>query len=216
MIQLYALISHIACSLAEMQWYTYITIGDPPQAIPIVPDSGSADLFIYSSSCSNCHLSNHSSFNPTNSRTYKNLSDTWSVGYNDDSGAKGYIGKDTVNFGASGLISTPLAFALATRLTGDGNVESAASGIMGLSLDDLSTMPDDEYKQGATLFSRLVNKKQLDENVLGIRMNKGQSSRGVMTKEGGGMYSFGGVEESYIVGGKAGLNWIPVTSSLYW
>ena len=136
--------------------------------------------------------------------------------YHDESGARGYIGKDTVNFGASGLISTPLAFALATKLTGDSDVSSAASGIMGLSLDDLSTMPDDEYNQGATLFSRLVRKKQLDETVLGVRIDKGRASQGVVRREGGGMYTFGGIEERFIVGGKAGLNWIPVTSSLYW
>jgi hypothetical protein len=199
-----------------MQWYTYITIGDPPQAIPVVPDSGSADLFIYASSCSNCHLSNHSSFNSRKSRSYKHISDSWSVDYHDESGATGQIGKDTVNFGASGLISTPLAFALATKLTGNEDADSAASGIMGLSLDDLSTMPDDEYNQGATLFSRLVKKKELDENVVGVRMDKGQASQGVVWREGGGMYTFGGVEERYILGGKAGLNWIPVTSSLYW
>jgi hypothetical protein len=161
-------------------------------------------------------LSNHSSFNPKSSRSYRHLSDTWSVDYHDESGARGYIGKDTVNFGASGLINTPLAFALATKLTGDGDPDSSTSGIMGLSLDDLSTMPDDEYNQGATLFSRLVKKKQLDENVLGVRIGKGAASQGVVYKEGGGMYSFGGVEERYIVGGDAGLNWIPVTSSLYW
>jgi hypothetical protein len=201
---------------ADKQWFTYITVGDPPQAIPVIPDSGSADVFIYASSCSNCHLSNHSSFNPKSSRSYRHLSDTWSVDYHDESGARGYIGKDTVNFGASGLISTPLAFALATKLTGDGDPDSSTSGIMGLSLDDLSTMPDDEYNQGATLFSRLVKKKQLDENVLGVRIGKGVASQGVVYKEGGGMYTFGGVEERYIVGGNAGLNWIPVTSSLYW
>jgi hypothetical protein len=87
---------------------------------------------------------------------------------------------------------------------------------MGLSLDDLSTMPDDEYNKGATLFSRLVKTKKLAENILGIRMEKGQASRGVVEKEGGGMYTFGGMENGYVVGGKAGLAWVPVSSSLYW
>lgn len=87
---------------------------------------------------------------------------------------------------------------------------------MGLSLDDLSTMPDDEYNKGATLFSRLVKTKKLAENILGIRMEKGKASQGSVTKEGGGMYTFGGMESGYVVGGKAGLAWVPVTSSLYW
>jgi hypothetical protein len=184
--------------------------------VPVIPDSGSADLWVYASTCTTCHLSNHSSFNPRSSRTYRNISNSWSVDYNDESGARGYIGKDTISFGAHGGLSIPLAFGLATKLTGVDDARSAASGILGLSLDDCSSLPDEEYNQGATLFSRLVKKKQLAENVLGVRVDKGQASQGVVSREGGGMYTFGGIEERYIVGGRAGLAWIPVSSTLYW
>jgi hypothetical protein len=87
---------------------------------------------------------------------------------------------------------------------------------MGLSMNDLSDMPAEEIGQGATLFSRLVKNKQLADNILGIRIDKPQASQGVVHKAGGGMYTFGGVEERHIIGGQAGLIWIPTTGSLYW
>jgi hypothetical protein len=56
----------------------------------------------------------------------------------------------------------------------------------------------------------------LRENVLSIRLGKGTQSDGVVYKEGDGAYTFGGVEEEYIVGGRSGLQWAPVTSANYW
>lgn len=77
-------------------------------------------------------------------------------------------------------------------------------------------MPDTEYNKGATLFSRLVKGRKLPQSLLSIRLDKGRAERGVTYEEGGGQLTFGGVEESYVVGGKGGLSWSQVSSSLYW
>ena len=87
---------------------------------------------------------------------------------------------------------------------------------MGLSLDGLSTMPDSEYNKGATLFSRLVKGRKLPQSLFSIRLDKGRSSQGVTMEEGGGQLTFGGVEERYVVGGRGGLSWSQVSSSLDW
>ena len=198
------------------QWITNIELGSPPQSIPVIPDTGSGDLFVFSSSCSTCSLSNHSSYDPSSSRSFTNLSQPWNVLYHDESGAEGYVISDKLSFGRSSGLFTDLGFGLATSISGDGFVESGSSGVLGLSLDGLSTMPDSEYQKGATLFSRLVKGRKLPKPLLSIRLDKGQSERGVVTEEGGGQLTFGGVEERYVVGGRGGLTWSQISSSLYW
>lgn len=87
---------------------------------------------------------------------------------------------------------------------------------MGLGLDNMATMPGGNSSKGRTLFSGLVKGGLLRENILSIRLDKGTQSQGVVYMEGGGAYMFGGLEEGYIVGGRGGLHWSPVTSSNYW
>lgn len=87
---------------------------------------------------------------------------------------------------------------------------------MGLAQDTMSSMPGRYTSEGATLFSKLVRGGKLDLPVLSIRLEKGQSGKGVMVQEGGGMYMFGGIEDEYVVGGRDGLVWADVTSGAYW
>lgn len=77
-------------------------------------------------------------------------------------------------------------------------------------------MPNTEIKKGATLFSRLVKNRKFPQSLFSIRLDKGRASQGVTSQEGGGQLTFGGVEERYVVGGRGGLTWSQVSSSLYW
>nr|XP_031863587.1 uncharacterized protein CI109_000839 [Kwoniella shandongensis]KAA5530659.1 hypothetical protein CI109_000839 [Kwoniella shandongensis] len=202
----------------DTEWYTYITVGSPPQSLPVLPDTGSSDLFVFGPSCTTCHLNNHTSFLPLSSSTYTNLSSSWSFLYADGSGASGHASNDIVSFGDAAT-STSMGFAIADVVAGDDFAVSQRSGVLGLGLDAMSTMPltDDEIRtNGATLFSRLVKSQGLTENVLSVRLEKGQQSRGVVTKEGSGQYTLGGVESGYVLGGRAGLTWANVISSSYW
>ncbi|KAK8845468.1 hypothetical protein IAR55_006181 [Kwoniella newhampshirensis] len=206
----------------DTEWYTYITIGSPPQSLAVLPDTGSSDLFVFGPTCASCHLNNHTSFSPLSSSTYTNLSSTLSFVYADGSGASGYASNDVVTFGSgsdSVATSASMNFAIADTVAGDDFAVSQRSGVLGLGLDAMTTMPltDDEIRtKGATLFSRLVRSKSLTEKVLSVRLEKGQQSRGVVTKEGSGQYTLGGVESNYVVGGRAGLTWANVISSGYW
>ena len=108
---------------------------------------------------------------------------------------------------------------IATKIGGSNFAPLLRSGIMGLGLDGLSTVPmpaGDLRSAGTTLFSRLVKSQQLPEDVLSIRLEKGKASQGRVTQEGGGMYTFGGIEDDHIVGSRYGLSWASVTSANYW
>ncbi|WVF66186.1 hypothetical protein IAT40_000926 [Kwoniella sp. CBS 6097] len=203
----------------DTEWFTYISVGSPPQSIPVLPDTGSADLFIFGPTCSSCHLYNHTSFNPYMSTSYTNTSSPWEYYYADGSGARGYTAIDLISFGSDGRATqnVGMTFAVATDVGGSDFKDSLRSGVMGLGLDPMSTFSTSaSSQQGLTLFSKLVKNKALYENMLSIRLVKGQQSQGVFTSEGEGRYTLGGVEENYVVGGKAGLLWANVISANYW
>ena len=109
-----------------------------------------------------------------------------------------------------------MAFAVASAVSGSGFVKSVKSGVLGLAQDSLSTYPDKAADQGRTLFSRLVTSGQLPAPLLSVRLTKGLVYQGEVYEEGSGEYVFGGIEDSFIRGGRAGLAWAPVTSSKYW
>ncbi|WWD09086.1 hypothetical protein V865_007206 [Kwoniella europaea PYCC6329] len=205
----------------DTEWFTYLSIGTPPQSLPILPDTGSSDLFVFGPSCSSCNLYNHTSFHSQQSSTYKNVSDDWVYYYADGSGALGYTSTDIVSFGQDHdqrIVKAEMDFAIATQVGGSDFKSSFRSGVMGLGLDSMSTIRSHNVvaDQGRTLFSRLVKTKQLSENVLSIRLQKGRQSQGVVYEEGQGQYTFGGIEENYVRGGRDGLAWMDVMSQNYW
>lgn len=104
-----------------------------------------------------------------------------------------------------------MTIGLATESHGRTFRNSGRSGILGLGQDNMVKM-----EGGSTLFSHLVKSKQIREKFLSMRLEKGIHSRGVTMREGGGSYLFGGIESSYICGGRTGLSWTKVSSTNYW
>lgn len=168
-------------------------------------------MFVFSTDCPSCHLNNHTAYNPSSSTSYTSINGDFQLEYADGSGASGRVGSDLITFGSSGSVSTSMTFGVATSSSGTNFRTSVRSGVLGLGQDGMSTMPN-----GTTLFSALINSGQLGDKLLGIRLEKGQKSRGVTKMEGSGAYVFGGMESSYVRGGRFGINWIDVTSSNYW
>ena len=133
------------------------------------------------------------------------------VQYADGSGASGWLGRDVFTFGHSQTVSAAMSFGLATSCNGTTFRNSARSGVLGLGLEPMTTIPN-----GTTLFAALVQAGQIQDKVLSIRLVKGEQSKGVVTKEGTGSYVFGGIEGAEIRGGQLGLHWIATTSANYW
>lgn len=122
---------------------------------------------------------------------------------------------------------------MATSLSQSLYTHYTASGLVGLAQARLATVKGGQ----GSIFDRMAKEGKLKENVMGIRLGfrggsdgGGSGGAGVTVELGlhvgtggntgaegdGGAFVMGGVEESWIVGGKAGLKWMGVTSSLYW
>ncbi|KIO33612.1 hypothetical protein M407DRAFT_231761 [Tulasnella calospora MUT 4182] len=205
---------------SDSEWYGTLSFGSPLQDIKLNFDTGSSDLFLFAPTCTSCSLSNHTAFVPSKSKTYRNSTSSWSIGYGDGSGASGYTSFDTTSITSSNVRDGALQlnnflFALATSVSSPSWATSETSGLVGLAQDRLARMSN-----GRTIFSALVSERKLERDVLGIRLVKkerGEAHRvGVTVDGGGGAYTFGYVEERWIVGGEAGLTWTDVTSSNYW
>ncbi|KAG9041488.1 hypothetical protein FS837_012194 [Tulasnella sp. UAMH 9824] len=199
----------------DSEWYGTLSFGNPPQEIRLNFDTGSSDLFLFATTCTTCSLSNHTAFIPSKSKTYRNSTNSWSIGYGDGSGASGYTSFDTTTVQDGALQLDHFLFALATSVSSPSWATSETSGLVGLAQDRLATMSN-----GRTIFSRLVSERRLERDVLGIRLVKKEREErqavGATVDGGGGAYAFGHVEEQWIVGGEAGLTWVDVTSSNYW
>ena len=78
----------------DSEYLTPVTIGG--QTLNLDFDTGSSDLWVFSSRLPAASQSGHSVYNPSNSATAKLLSGyTWSISYGDGSGASGIVYTDT-------------------------------------------------------------------------------------------------------------------------
>ncbi len=106
--------------LQGTDWTGPITIGAPNQPFTIDFDTGSADLWVTSSSCNSNLCKGKKKYDHSKSSTSKTESGTFSIRYNDNSTAKGDIYTDTVTvafpsrlfvhscfLGSSGWLSLP-------------------------------------------------------------------------------------------------------------
>ncbi|KAF4628450.1 hypothetical protein G7Y89_g9703 [Cudoniella acicularis] len=101
-------------------------------------DTGSADLWVFSSSLSSASKKGHDIYTASKSPTYQALSGyTWSITYADGSGASGKVGTDTVTIGGTSV--TGQAVELATKVSST-FVSDAADGLVGLAFSSINTV----------------------------------------------------------------------------
>uniref|UniRef100_A0A8C0YWZ3 Peptidase A1 domain-containing protein n=1 Tax=Canis lupus familiaris TaxID=9615 RepID=A0A8C0YWZ3_CANLF len=76
-------------------YFGEISIGTPPQNFLVVFDTGSSNLWVPSTYCQSQACSNHNTFNPSSSSTYRNNGQTYTLYYGSGS-LTVLLGYDTV------------------------------------------------------------------------------------------------------------------------
>ncbi|KAL1411746.1 hypothetical protein Q8F55_002713 [Vanrija albida] len=98
----------------DLEYIVQVPIGTPPQTLNLDFDTGSSDLWVFSSALPATAKKGHSVFTSAASSTWKALAgSTWSIQYGDLSTASGSVGTDSVNLG--GLVVKSQAVELATK-----------------------------------------------------------------------------------------------------
>lgn len=180
------------------QYYSEISIGNPPQTFKVVLDTGSANLWVPSKKCNSiaCYL--HSTYDSGASSTHQKNETEFKIEYG--SGAlSGFISQDTVRLGDVEIEKQD--FAEAVSEPGLAFAFGRFDGILGLAYDTISV------NKIVPPFYHMVNQKLVDEPVFSFYLADKDA-------EGSGSeVVFGGVDESRYSGD---LIKLPVRRKAYW
>ncbi|GAA5847567.1 hypothetical protein JCM5353_006020 [Sporobolomyces roseus] len=172
-------------------WQGPMTIGSPPQSFNVYFDTGSADLALAASTCTDQSCNGKARYDHKASSTAVatkfNVFSSWSTG----SSGNGLLVRDTVTIGKATVNTQDV---VAASSIGSSVSSRAADGVVGLSFRDLSAarsyaFPFTLFQQGGSeYFSFLLSR------------NPGQSK-----------ITFNGYDRRYI---KSGVQWYPVSKSI--
>lgn len=127
-----------------------VGIGTPAQTLYLDFDTGSSDLWVWSTELPQNILSQANSknqqvpFDATKSSTFQNIDGaTWKISYGDGSSASGNVGTDTIDLG--GLKVQNQAVELAQQLSQQ-FAQGNGSGLLGLAFDSINTVSPNPQK----------------------------------------------------------------------
>lgn len=121
--------------LHDSEYLSPVSIGG--QRVTLDLDTGSSDLWVFSSRLSPVESAGHSVFNPAKSSTWRTYrGGSWSTHYGDDSGASGTVGFDTVNIG--GAVVQHQCVELADVVRGNLATDVENDGLVGLGFSTMN------------------------------------------------------------------------------
>ncbi|XP_069833147.1 pepsin A-like [Dendropsophus ebraccatus] len=177
----------------DNEYFGSISIGTPPQEFSVVFDTGSANLWVPSASCSSMACSNHRRFNPQLSSTLQSTDETVSISYGTGS-MKGALVYDTVRVGS--IVTTKQGLIL-SESESFFLYYSHFDGILGLGYPSLSVSGT------APVFDNMWSEGLIPEDIFSVYLSRGDNSAVV----------FGGIDDSHYSGR---LHWVPVTHQRFW
>lgn len=178
------------------QYYGPITLGSPPQKFVVLFDTGSSNLWVPASNCSNCGAK--ARYNPSKSSTYKADGRSFSIQYGSGA-ATGFLSNDNVN--AGGLLATAVTFAEISHETAPLQ-QSKFTGLCGMAFKRIAV---DDVEP---LFGYLVDQGLVDNNYFGFWLSKKPGTFVV-----GGELTLGGVDDTRFTGD---MTTVDLISETYW
>lgn len=179
----------------ESEYLSPVSIGG--QMVNLNFDTGSADLWVFSTELPGGEQTGHSLYDPTKSSTWTELEGaTWQIQYGDGSSAGGIVGYDKVSIGEATV--TKQAVELATQVAAQFLRDENSDGLVGLSFSLLNTVEPEPQK---TWFENIQD--QLDAPLFTADLEEDAS----------GTYEFGTIDHSKYSGE---LHYTPIDKSNGW
>lgn len=178
-------------------WAGPVTIGTPAQKFVLDFDTGSADTWVPSSSCTTAACMKHNRYNAASSAS-SNVKEgaTLNLQYGDGSTTSGSVYTDSVT--VAGLTASNQAIGVATTLS-SGFKSDPMDGIMGMGYESISQMKESPF------FQTLMKQGKLSSAQFSFSLNSAGS--------GSSELFIGGSNPSKYTGK---LEWHPVVSESYW
>ncbi|OAQ96732.1 hypothetical protein LLEC1_05668 [Akanthomyces lecanii] len=161
-----------------------VSIGTPAQKLMLDFDTGSSDLWVFSTDTKTSETNGQTLYKPAKSSSAKLLQGfKWAIGYGDKSNSKGVVYQDVVEIGTASINSQ--AVESATDVSSQFTKDSGSSGLLGLAYDKGNTV---KPTQQQTWFSNI--KSRLAQPLFTARLKHQEV----------GSYNFGYIDQSQYTG----------------
>lgn len=152
----------------DVEYLTPVQIGTPGQTLMLDFDTGSSDLWVYSSNTPSSDVKGQTVYDPDESDTSTKLSgQSWSISYGDGSSSKGDVYNDNVTIG--GLSIYPMAVEAATDVSSEFTSDTNIDGLLGLAFSKLNTVSPTRQK---TFFENAKDK--MDSYLFTVDLKAGE------------------------------------------
>ncbi|KAL4399598.1 aspartic proteinase precursor [Malassezia pachydermatis] len=178
------------------QYFADIELGSPPQTFKVILDTGSANLWVPSQSCTSIACFLHKKYDSSLSTTYKANGSTFEIQYGSGS-MEGFVSQDNLKIGDLSIQGQD--FAEATSEPGLAFAFGKFDGILGLAYDTISV------NKIVPPFYKMVEQGLLDKNQFAFYLGSDDSD--------GGEATFGGTDKSHYEGP---IVYAPVRRKGYW
>ncbi|KAK1998083.1 eukaryotic aspartyl protease [Colletotrichum falcatum] len=168
----------------DVEYLSPVQIGTPAQTLHLDFDTGSSDLWVFSTLTPSSERDGQTLYDPSKSSTASRLSGaTWAISYGDGSSSSGVVYKDTVSVG--GLSVTGQAVEAASTVSDEFSEESELDGLLGLAFSSINQV---EPTQQTTFFD--TAKSKLNSPLFTADLKHNQA----------GKYNFGYIDSSAYTG----------------
>jgi len=174
---------------ADSSYFGSLAIGTPPVSYNVILDTGSSDLWVAESSCiTGC--GSVPKFNPTQSSTFKNGTQSFSITYGTGQAA-GTLAEDTVQM--AGFSVANQIFAVCNQVS-SGLLSNPVSGLLGLAWNTIAS-------SGATpLWQTLAQSGAWDSPLMAFQLTRFVDDQNAEALEAGGSFTMGFVNQSLYTG----------------